>query len=160
MVVEFTTEEVSNVEVGSIIRTHLDFCFGSTPAEGVFALSATRLADPAVTVFGVRTDGELRGICALATLDATHAELKSMHVLAQSRGEGLARQLVAHVLSTATQRGITRVSLETGSSEAFGPARALYERLGFTYTTPFGSYQDVPTSVFMTLSLPTHTARG
>ena len=39
---------------------------------------------------------------------------------------------------------------ETGSAEAFGPARQLYASFGFTYCEPFAQYVDDPYSVFMT----------
>ena len=35
------------------------------------------------------------------------------------------------MLEDACERGVERVSLETGSMEFFAPARALYEKVGF-----------------------------
>jgi hypothetical protein len=46
-----------------------------------------------------------------------------------------------------------RVSLETGSMDEFGPARALYTSRGFTVCGPFGDYAHSPNSSFMTLEL-------
>ena len=43
--------------------------------------------------------------------------------------------------------------LETGSRDASAAARRLYERVGFTYCPPFGSYVEDPESVFMTRHL-------
>jgi putative acetyltransferase len=45
------------------------------------------------------------------------------------------------------------LSLETGTVEAFGPARSLYQKAGFTPCEPFASYLPSPNSTFMTLSL-------
>jgi len=53
----------------------------------------------------------------------------------------------------AKRRGYRRLSLETGSMAAFGPARQLYAACGFTYCEPFGDYVNDPNSVFMTLEL-------
>jgi putative acetyltransferase len=54
------------------------------------------------------------------------------------------------ILDHARGAGLTRLSLETGSLEGSAAARRLYERAGFTYCPPFGSYADDPMSVFMT----------
>ncbi len=76
-----------------------------------------------------------------------------MHTAEQHRGRGVARLLVKYILRTARDRGYARLSLETGSMEAFAPARALYARFGFVETGPFGDYAEDPFSAFMTLVL-------
>jgi putative acetyltransferase len=43
------------------------------------------------------------------------------------------------------------VSLETGTGDAFAPARSLYRRSGFEIGPPFGDYGISPDSVCMTL---------
>jgi putative acetyltransferase len=49
--------------------------------------------------------------------------------------------------------GFARLSLETGSTEFFRPARSLYEKFGFDYCEPFACYRPDPNSVFMTRAL-------
>jgi len=61
--------------------------------------------------------------------------------------------MLDHLLAVARERGYGRVSLETGSPEAFAPARALYAAAGFTLCGPFGDYPDNGFSTFMTLEL-------
>ena len=96
------------------------------------------------------------GVGALKELDKTHGEVKSMHTAAASRGIGVARALLDHVLAVALARGYRRVSLETGTTDVFVPARALYARAGFVRCDPFNGYRDRPNSVCMTLSLSRH----
>ena len=48
--------------------------------------------------------------------------------------------------------------LETGRTDPYAPARALYERHGFVECPPFGDYGPDPNSIFMTLTLPDDTA--
>lgn len=48
------------------------------------------------------------------------------------------------------RRGYRRLSLETGSMDAFEPAKRLYVSFGFQYCNPFSDYIDDPNSVFMT----------
>jgi putative acetyltransferase len=57
------------------------------------------------------------------------------------------------MLEEAARRGYSRVSLETGSMDAFAPARQLYANFGFTYCAPFANYVEDPYSVFMTREL-------
>ena len=49
--------------------------------------------------------------------------------------------------------GFQRLSLETGSMEAFAPARALYKKAGFVPCGPFAGYPDSPNSTYMTMVL-------
>jgi putative acetyltransferase len=61
--------------------------------------------------------------------------------------------LLGHLIALARDRGMRRVSLETGTMAAFGPARALYASAGFTPCGPFGGYQPSPDNTFLTLRL-------
>jgi len=85
--------------------------------------------------------------------ESSHAELKSMRTDPARRAEGIASQMLAHLVEDARSRGVRRISLETGSMEFFAPARRFYAAAGFVECPPFGSYVDDPHSVFMTLEL-------
>ena len=69
------------------------------------------------------------------------------------RGRGAGRAILAHILEVARSRGYRRLSLETGSQEAFKAAQTLYESFGFAYFGPFGDYAESPDNVFMTMEL-------
>lgn len=140
-------------DVRALLATHLAFSREVTPAAGVHALDSEGLADPALTLFSARLDGELVGVGALKQLDRSHAELKSMHTRESARGRGIGRAMVDHLLSVAHDRHYRRVSLETGNMEAFVPARSLYAEVGFVPCEPFGEYRSSPTSACMTLVL-------
>jgi putative acetyltransferase len=140
--------------VRPLIEQHLEFATRWTPPEHVFALGAVDLADdPAVTLFCARLDGRPVAIGALRELDHQQAELKSMHTAVEVRRQGVGRVMVAHLLELATGRGYRRVSLETGTSDAFAPARALYASAGFEAYGPFGGYRASEHSAFMTMLL-------
>jgi putative acetyltransferase len=117
------------------------------------------LLSPAVTFFSARRDGVLLGVGALKRLDETHAELKSMHTSEAARGHGVGWAMVAHLLAVAADRSYQRVSLETGTGNAFVPARALYTKVGFEPCAPFGEYTVNPHSACMTIDLA-EAARG
>ena len=95
----------------------------------------------------------LVGTGALKRLDAGHAELKSMRTSTRHRGQGIARQLLNHLLHEARTRGFARVSLETGTQPFFEPARQLYLQNGFVECGPFADYGLDPSSFFMTRAL-------
>lgn len=146
-------EDPRGDEVLAIAARHLAFAQATTPPADVYALDASALDAPDLTVFGARVDGVLLAIGALRELSPDHGELKSIHTLEQARGRGLGRRLTTYLVEEARRRGYRRVSLETGSQDAFAPSRAVYTKVGFEPTGPFGDYPDNPGSAFMTLRL-------
>ena len=76
-----------------------------------------------------------------------------MHTAAAARRAGVGRAMVDHLVGVARDRGYERVSLETGTMDAFEPARSLYAASGFTTCGPFDDYVPSPSSAFMTLRL-------
>lgn len=137
-------------DVHVLLVEHLADMHATSPAESVHALDHAALADPAVTFWTAREDGELLGCAALRQLSGTEAEVKSMRTATAARGRGVAAALLVHLLGVARRRGYERVSLETGSQDFFDPARRLYARHGFTECGPFGDHVLDPSSVFMT----------
>jgi putative acetyltransferase len=140
-------------DVRAVLERHLAYANLHTPPEDVHALDVDALLDPSVTFFSFRLEGEVLGVAALKQLDDHHGEVKSMHTIEAARGRGIGRAMVDHILALARERGYLRVSLETGSMEAFAPARSLYTFAGFEPCGPFGDYGPSPNSAFMTLLL-------
>ena len=140
MEIVIKTEKSLTDELAQILQAHWLFCTSSTPIEHVYALDASKLFSPDITVFGARINGELVGVGAIRKLDAHHAELKSMHTLAKSRGAGVGKAMVAHIEQFAKEQGVKRISLETGATEPFKPARLLYKSLGYQDCEAFGDY--------------------
>ena len=150
---EISVDDPRAADVRALLARHLAFANAHSPPEDVHALDVDGLLGPAVTFVSCRSDGVLLGVGALKRLDGDHAELKSMHVVEEARGRGVGRAILDHLLAVAREGGFRRVSLETGSMEAFAPARSLYESAGFAPCAPFGDYWDSPNSTCMTLSL-------
>lgn len=126
----------------------------TAPPESRHALVFERLLAPGVRLFAGHLDGRPVSTGALATVEEGHEEIKSMRTDPALRGRGLGRTMLAFLLEDADARGISRVSLETGSAEFFVPARALYSAAGFRECGPFGGYVLDPHSTFMTIDLP------
>jgi putative acetyltransferase len=140
-------------DIRALLETHLAFARALSPAEHVHALDVDGLLGPAVTFFSARRGGVLLGVGALKRLDRSHAELKSMHTSRVARRQGVASAIVVHLLAFAACSNYDRVSLETGTMEAFAPARSLYTKLGFVECEPFAAYTANPFSACMTIRL-------
>ena len=138
-------------DVQALLARHLEFALGQTPPEHSFALDPDGLLDPAITLFSYRACGSVLGIGAIKRLGPDHAEIKSMHTVAAARGRGIGRAMLTHLLGVARARGFRRVSLETGTTAAFSPARAMYQSAGFVPCGPFAGYQPSQDNLFMTL---------
>lgn len=146
-------DDLTGSEVISLINEHLHGMTLHSPPESIHALGLEKLKRPEIT-FWTTWDGEqLMGCGALKELDRHHGELKSMRTASAHLRKGVAQRMLEHIIKEGERRGYTRLSLETGSMEAFIPARKLYEKYGFHYCPPFGDYAEDPNSLFMTKEL-------
>jgi len=146
-------DDPRTADVRKLLERHLAFARANTPPEDVHALDVDGLVDPAVTFFSYRLDGEVLAVGALKQLGPDHAELKSMHTAEAARGRGIGRAMLDHLVDVARGQGCHRVSLETGATPPFGPARSLYGAAGFAPCGPFADYDASPNSAFMTMEL-------
>jgi len=146
-------DDLSSSEIYELLQEHLQSMALHSPPESVHALDIEALRKPEITFWSVWENGELVGCGALKELDSQHAEIKSMRTSSLHLRKGVAKNLLNHILEEAKRRGYSRLSLETGSMEAFEPARKLYANFGFTYCEPFADYVEDPYSVFMTREL-------
>ncbi len=76
-----------------------------------------------------------------------------MHTAGSARRRGFGARMLAHIIAQARARGMSRLSLETGSWDYFKPAHALYQAHGFTPCGAFEGYAPDPNSLFLTLAL-------
>jgi putative acetyltransferase len=72
-----------------------------------------------------------------------------MHTAESQRGRGVGEALLRHLLTIARAHDYERIFLETGTVDAFAPARRLYQRMGFETCEPFGDYTSNPYSTCM-----------
>lgn len=82
----------------------------------------------------------IAGIGALKDLGDGCGEVKSMRTHPDFLRKGVATQLLEHVIGAAEGRGMSRLSLETGTGPSFEPALALYRRRGFLNGPAFANY--------------------
>ncbi|WNJ98732.1 GNAT family N-acetyltransferase [Thalassospiraceae bacterium LMO-JJ14] len=151
--IEIRVDDLLGAEIAALLEAHLDHMRSISPPESVHALDLEALRKPEITFWTMWQHGKLIGCGALREIDPVHAEIKSMHTPAANRGQGLGRRMVEHILNVARERGYERLSLETGATDDFLPARSLYASFGFVPCPPFGNYVEDPFSTCMTLEL-------
>ena len=147
--------DFADPSVLELLRIHVTSARSETAPGSAHALDFTQLQSPAISFWTIWEEQTLLGFGALQTLSPDHGEVKSMHTAQAMRGRGAGTAMLRHIIESARARGMSRLSLETGSSDYFIPARMLYKRHGFQECPPFGKYVIDPNSVFMSLDLRT-----
>jgi putative acetyltransferase len=147
---DIRVDDLSSPEIIGLLREHLRSVALHSPPESVHALGLEALRNPDITFWSIWQDSELMGCGAIKELDSRHGEIKSMRTVSSHRRKGIAATLMHHILEEAGRRSYERLSLETGSMDAFAPARSLYASFGFKPCGPFANYVEDPYSVFMT----------
>lgn len=146
-------DDLSRDEVKALLEEHLQGMALNSPPESIHALTIEELKKTEITFWSAWEGGALIGCGALKELDAHHGEIKSMRTSSLYLRRGVAGRMLEHIIEEARHRNYKRLSLETGSMEAFEPAKKLYLKNGFQYCRPFSNYIEDPNSVFMTLEL-------
>ena len=146
-------DDLTRPAIHALLEEHIQSMYALSPPESVHALDIGKLRNANITFWSAWEGTLLLGCGALKELDAQHGEIKSMRTPQANRRHGAGRALLAHIIDVAKSRSYQRLSLETGSMEAFKPARQLYESAGFNYCGPFGDYSEDPNSSFMTKQL-------
>ncbi|HXW84640.1 MAG TPA: GNAT family N-acetyltransferase [Candidatus Binataceae bacterium] len=145
--------DFSDPRVTALLKSHLASARAETAPGSAHALELSGLQSSDISFWTVWDDDTLLGMGALKRLSDDHGEVKSMHTAEAARRRGIGSAMLRHIIDTAFARGMSRLSLETGSWDYFRPARALYASHGFVDCPPFGDYVPDPNSVFMTLRL-------
>ena len=147
-------DDLSGAEIRALLEIHFAGMQANSPAGSCHFLDFDGLNAPDVTFWSIWAQGDdgdaLAGCGALKQLDAHHGEIKSMRTHADHVRKGVGAHMLSHIIAQARDRGMTRLSLETGTAPAFIPAISLYRRFGFVDCPPFGDYRIDPHSLFMT----------
>tara|TARA_R110002073_G_scaffold243317_1_gene405532 strand:- start:374 stop:850 length:477 start_codon:yes stop_codon:yes gene_type:complete len=146
-------DDLTGSAIAELLQRHLASAIENSPQGAVHALDLGGLRRPDITFWSAWQGDSLAGCAALRELTATHGEVKSMRTATAHLRQGVAAQLLEHLIAVARERGYRMLSLETGNTDGFAAARALYTRFGFTPCPPFGNYVDDGFSICMTRTL-------
>jgi putative acetyltransferase len=145
--------DFEDAQLLALLRLHLAGMHANSPPGSNNAFDLSGLKAPDISVYTAWRDGTLLGMAALKELDGATGEVKSMRTDPAHLREGVAKALLDHILSVANERGYRRLSLETGSGEAFVPAITLYRKNGFVNGEAFGRYEVTSFNQFLHLDL-------
>jgi putative acetyltransferase len=149
----FHEGELDHDDVRALLAQHFAEMRAGSPPSACHVMTANDLSDPAIRFFTLREDGVLLGCGALKRLAPNHGEVKSMRTADAALGRGVGKALLDQLVAVARSDGVTRLSLETGSTPQFAAALRLYEREGFEPCDPFGGYIDTPFTRFYSRKL-------
>lgn len=144
-------DELQGHEIQGLLRLHAEGMLVNSPKDACHFLDLAELKDPHITVWSIWNRNDLAGCGALREIDPEHGEVKSMRTAPDHLGRGVGRTLLTHIVSVAQQRSYQRLSLETGTGDAFAAAIHLYESFGFRRCEAFDDYVDNEFSQFFTL---------
>lgn len=150
---QIVEDDLSGDAVRDLLQLHHAELQEWSPPGTVHALPLKQLRASDVAFYTAWQAGVLAGFGALKQLDAHHGEIKSMRAAPGFRGKGIGRAILLHLIEIAQKRGLSRLSLETGRTIPYDPARKFYRANGFAECPPFAEYQDDGFSTCMTLRL-------
>lgn len=152
--IEVRRSDPADPAVAGLLKHHFDDAHATTSAAFRFVLGPAALSEAGVAFFTAWDGDALAGMGALKELGGGHAELKSMRTDPAHLRKGVGAAILTALIGEARERGVERLSLETGTSDDFAPARALYRRFGFVDCAAFADYPaDSPHNCYMMLSL-------
>lgn len=140
-------------EISAIIASHLSGMVENSPKDSVYAMDASGLSDPAVTLFGAFQNGQCQSIGALKKLSDTEGEIKSMRTIETAMGQGFGKAVLRHIIHFARKNGIDTLLLETGTGQSFEAAHHIYDTHGFKPCSAFGDYEDSKFNRFFAFTL-------
>lgn len=146
-------DDLSGQPTRDLLALHLSGMQAHSPAGHVHALDLSGLQTPDVTVWTAWRGEAVAAVGALKSLGDGSAEIKSMRTHPDHLRQGAAAAILDTIIAEAQRRGLTRLSLETGSGEAFEPALALYRKRGFKSGGAFSDYVASDFNQFMHLEL-------
>ena len=146
-------DDLTHEATRDLLALHLSGMHANSPPGHVFALDLSGLQVETVTVWTAWNGERIAGIAALKMHDQAVGEIKSMRTHPDHLRQGVAAALLDHIVTEARHRGLTRLSLETGSGSTFDAALTLYRRRGFIDGPAFADYQASAFNQFLHLDL-------
>ena len=150
---QFYEGELDREDVRALLGQHFAEMRAGSPPSACHVLTAEGLKSANIRFFTLREGDNLLGCGALKRLEPSHGELKSMRTANGALGRGVGKAMLDRLIEAARSEGMTRISLETGSTEQFAAAMRLYEREGFEPCGSFGGYVDTPWTRFYSRKL-------
>ena len=139
-----------NPEVNQLLKKHFIELRAASPEGSAHVLDIPGLKVASIKFWSLWQENLLMGCGALKFLDQSHGEFKSIRIHDNFRGKGNGSKIINHLIEEAKKLNITRISIETGASDFFTPARKLFDKCGFKPCPPFAHYKEDINSLYLT----------
>ena len=139
-----------NPKVHELLSKHFVELRAASPEGSAHVLDIEGLKVQSIKFWSLWENKKLFGCGALKFLDNTHGEFKSIRIHNDFRHKGNGVKVINHLISEAKILNIKRISIETGASNFFIPARKLFKRCNFEPCKPFAHYKDDINSIYLT----------
>ena len=117
------------------------------PNEANSYLELESLLDDKVHFFAAQYKNSNYVACGAFVLFNDYAEIKSMFVDPEYRGQSIGDAILTHMIGCLNKKSVSVVKLETGT--LLESALALYKKHGFKYCDAFANYTENNYSLFM-----------
>jgi len=137
-------------EVNQLLKKHFIELRAASPEGSAHVLDIPGLKVTSIKFWSLWEENLLMGCGALKFLDKNHGEFKSIRIHHSFRGKGNGIKIINHLIGEAKELNIRRISIETGASKFFAPARKLFDNCGFKPCPPFAHYKEDINSLYLT----------
>ena len=137
-------------EVDELLNNHFIELRAASPEGSAHVLDIAGLKTPSIRFWSLWEDKKLFGCGALKFLENAHGEFKSIRVHDNFRNKGNGIKVINHLIDKAKILNIKRISIETGASDFFIPARKLFKKCNFEPCEPFAHYKEDLNSIYLT----------
>ena len=137
-------------EVRELLNKHFIELRAASPEGSAHVLDVAGLKVPSIKFWSLWENKKLLGCGALKFLDNIHGEFKSIRVHDNFRNKGNGIKVIDHLILKAKILNIKRISIETGASNFFIPARKLFKKCNFEPCEPFAHYKEDLNSIYLT----------
>ena len=142
-----------NQEVHELLTKHFIELRAASPEGSAHVLDIPGLKVSSIKFWSLWQNDKLMGCGALKFLDKTHGEFKSIRIHDNFRRVGNGINVINYLVNEAKKLNIVRLSIETGASDFFKPARKLFKNCGFKTCKPFAHYKEDVNSIYFTKTL-------
>jgi putative acetyltransferase len=137
-------------EVNELLTKHFIELRAASPEGSAHVLDIPGLKIASIKFWSLWDKESLLGCGALKFLDKEHGEFKSIRVHDDFRNKGNGLKIINHLIDEAKRLNIKRLSIETGASDFFIPARKLFDKCNFKACEPFAHYKKDINSIYLT----------
>ena len=139
-----------NPEVNDLLTKHFIELRAASPEGSAHVLDIPGLKIPSIKFWSLWENEKLLGCGALKFLEKDHGEFESIRVHDNFRNKGNGIKVINHLIDEAKRLSIKRLSIETGASDFFIPARKLFNKCHFLPCEPFAHYKLDKNSIYFT----------